>query len=73
MTGYSTDKKPASPPPIKKVSGGFRPGQNPAATFNKGASSLAEIQKSTDAVRQRSAELSRTPTFPRGPQGHDAK
>jgi hypothetical protein len=73
MSGYSSDKRPPMPP-VEKISGGFKPGQNPAATFGKGANSLAEIQKSADAVRQRSAEVSRQPSFPRGPAiGHDAK
>jgi hypothetical protein len=70
MSGYSDSKTPPKPP-IEKISGGFKPGQNPAATFGKGAGSLAEIQKSADAVRQRSAELSRMPTGPRTPGSRD--
>lgn len=42
-------------PKIERISGGFRPGENPAATYGKGASNIAEIQKSADAVRNRSA------------------
>jgi len=62
---------------IEKISGGFKPGQNPAAEFGKGATSIAEIQKSADAVREHSAELGNRPTGPkRTPikigRGHDA-
>jgi hypothetical protein len=66
---YSDSKNPPMPP-VEKVSS-FKPGANPAASFGKGAGSLAEIQKSADAVRQRSAELSRMPTGPRTPGSRD--
>jgi hypothetical protein len=52
-----TDKTPSSRPPIERVSGGFKEGQNPAATFERGARSIADIQKSADAVREHSREL----------------
>ena len=32
--GY-VDKTPGSLPPVERVSGGFKSGDNPAATFNK--------------------------------------
>jgi hypothetical protein len=54
--GYP-DKRPASPPPIEQISGGFKEGANPAATFSRGARTISEIQKSADAVREHSREL----------------
>jgi hypothetical protein len=73
MSGYSSDKRHPMPP-VKKIPGGFKPGQNPAATFGKGANSLAEIQKSADAVRQRSADLSKAANVPTNPSiGRDAR
>ena len=72
MSGYSDSKTPPQPP-IEKISGGFKSGQNPAATFSKGANSLAEIQKSVDAVRQRSAELSNRSIGPRSSGNRDSR
>jgi hypothetical protein len=54
--GY-TDKRPTSNPPIERVSGGFKEGANPAATFERGARTISEIQKSADAVREHSRDL----------------
>jgi hypothetical protein len=53
-------------PPIEQISGGFKPGQNPAAEFGVGArhGSIADIQKSADAVRQHSPELGNRPITP---------
>ena len=42
--GY-VDKTPGSLPPVERVSGGFKSGDNPAATFNKGAQDIAENSK----------------------------
>jgi hypothetical protein len=58
--GYTESKTPANNPPIEKVSGGFRDGQNPGAEFGKGfVADRAAAKRAADAVRQRSDELSR--------------
>jgi hypothetical protein len=61
-------------PPIEKVSS-FKPGANPAATFGKGVplGDIAGIQKSADAVRQRSAELTNRSIGPRSSGNRDSK
>ena len=66
---YTLSKTPASPPPIERISGGFKPGSNPAATFGQGARSINDIQKSAEAVRTRSREISRGPERPLPPIG----
>jgi hypothetical protein len=67
---YSTSPKPPSPP-VERISGGFKPGSNPAATFGQGArlGDMSAIEKSAEAVRQRSRELSRGPARPMNPIG----
>jgi hypothetical protein len=55
------DTTPSSLPPIEQVSGGFKEGENPAATFNRGAQSIAEIQTSADAVREHGRDIASRP------------
>jgi hypothetical protein len=58
------NNKPTSSPPIEWIGGGFKEGQNPAATFRQGARSIADIQKSADAVREHSRDLGNRPISP---------
>ena len=70
----TTDKQPASKPPIEQV-GPYRNNTAPAAAkAGVGAESLAEIQDALDARRRHNEGLSKRDIGPANPAaGHDAK
>ena len=78
MTGYSTDKRPNSPPPIEAVSeyknstrraGEAAPPR--AAQFGKGATNINEIREATEARRQQSRSCSTRDIGPRSSGNRD--
>jgi hypothetical protein len=59
-------------PAVESVAG-YAKDKNPAAaTFNKGARTVAEIAEAAEARRQHGRAVQDRFTGPRGPHGHDA-
>jgi hypothetical protein len=69
----TTDKQPASKPPIEQV-GPYRNNTAPAAAkAGVGAKSLAEIQEALDARRRHNEALSKRDIGPRSSGNRDSK
>lgn len=80
MTGYSTDKKPTSPPPIEQrgeyrvtTRRGTEPAPPDAATALKGTTTREGIEQAAAARRQQSRSWSTRDTGPRSSGNRDSK